>query len=1086
MGTRRIFSKPSPPEGRQSLLEWVNERASTIPQSVLFITPPDVDDETVVKQWEPYGSRTQLRLCSFRDIVDELYEADTYNGKTTFTKSSERRWIVEEALKRVNDDSHPLYTAEPEVGVITQAEELLTLLEFAGLVSAEDVEQRLRDVGVADLATSLATFVEHVHAVRDDHFSEDHTFRSERFIHALEAGVELLSETYPTVDVVAIGSFQTLSPLERDLIELLATAFDTGIVLTRTTTPTQPPSGTDEAISRIHSWYDELGFTRLEEADETTTTYSDDVSQRIVASLYHHQSTDELPTDRLTESLTINTHTTIQQEIRATASDVRRLINDGVDPSTIAIAVFDEETYGKPIADALAQADIPVVYSESQSFFATTTGKLIEAALNLGEEPTRKEPLVRLLSNPFVHPEATERKQTIIRQAKTIESGRVSELTEEVDPQESTLIEETVAASQEFVNATNVESARQELFATLGVPVENGDTQLHRSIPLTNHIKDRESKALSDVVKVCVSLTSLGNTESIDSETIRRAFEQITINVGVGRQSNSVRVCSPTEAVANQSKHVFVPGLTTEHTPSPPRRLAFARRLNEAHPDFAAADPIANTRYVFGQLLASESTLRLTAPERNANGDPYVPADVLVELCRVTGLKPKSRTAARIAPATRTDVHRSLAAALTTDSLTPEEVTDNAGSYDIAVPATNAITRMQSGVEVAAARAADAVGSYDGHIDSAVVTQLLGEDRPFSPSRLETYADCGFKFYLKYLLKIESEDEIPLELNALDAGTFVHDVLERFYRTWIERGHDGVTESTLGDAEQLLYDVAVDRLAELDTPATVFHDTWVADLFNGLSVSNNEFGDAEAPPGLFKRFLHAEIELAPRTAKPSYFEAHVGLHPDQPGPEVISTDPVRVPGTDARIHGKIDRLDITSDNGIVGIDYKTGSTPSEAETIDGHAFQLPAYLLMAADALDGIPIGGSYYQLPLDDTVSPHAGTIGGDSDAAHAYWGTDNPEPLRRYQSLEFDTREEFQTFLHETIPDRIERIADGVNAGSFHPTVLDPGTAGCEYCPYRDACDVRHHRRHEIHAGLVADETPSYAPGIDTEANQ
>jgi ATP-dependent helicase/nuclease subunit B len=225
------------------------------------------------------------------------------------------------------------------------------------------------------------------------------------------------------------------------------------------------------------------------------------------------------------------------------------------------------------------------------------------------------------------------------------------------------------------------------------------------------------------------------------------------------------------------------------------------------------------------------------------------------------------------------------------------------------------------------------------------------------------------------------------------------------------------------------------------------------------------------------------VELEPRDVTPTYFEAHVGLTPDDPGPEIISADPVRVPGTDVQVRGKIDRLDMTADGGIVGMDYKTGSTPSESDTIDGHAFQLPAYLLMAETALDAEPIGASYYQVNPTASVSPHGGTVGGEADAAHARWGTGDPAPLRRHRSLTFDTREEFNAFLHDTVADRISRVAAAVEGGSFHPSVLGADTAGCEYCPYRDACDVRHHRRHAIHGTLTDADTPQYAPGVDTE---
>ena len=1085
MPLHRMFSKPTPSSGRSAALQWAGDRSSGSPQSVLYLQPPAVDDEVVADQWGLYGSPIELRCERFRTLVDDLYEVDTYEGPTTHVSVAERQWIVEEALNRIDNTDHPLYSeGAPSVGLIEQTEELLTLLEFAGAITSTEVEQRLIREGIPEHGQSLARFVELIHEVRADGFEDTKTFRSERFRHVLEGGEPLLESELSTTDVVVVGSFQTLSPQERDVVGLLADTFDTGVVLTRVT-DSDEVTGADGAIRRLTRWYEDLGFT----GGESITAESS--SREIAAaSLYQHDDGASRPVS-IGSGVSLETYATVQDEIRGIARSVRSLIGSGVDPSTIAVAPFDDGTYNDRLGDALHDADVPVSIRSSRSFFTTATGKLFEAAIDLGIEPNRQAPLVRLLSNPLVAPERRETIRAVLRNADLLESTRVSTLTIHVDADAEALIRDVVTACEHFVNALDVDAERQALFDALGVPTTDDEIRLTEAVSFSRHIRKREQQAIENAIKVCASLTARrkateqGGGEEPDIEAVRRALEQISVETSVGRRTDSVRVCSPVEAVANPIEYVFVPGLTTEHTPSPPRRLAFARPINNAHPEFEAADPIAGTLYAFAQLVASDADVMFSAPERNPNGDPYVLADPLLELERVTGLEADS-VDERAEPATHADVHRSLATAIDTGALSPPEIASNVDTYDIAVEGTNAPDRLAAGVTVASARAKDEVGDYDGHVDPEVVDALRGAESPYSPSRLETYADCGFKYYLKYGLGIETDEQITLELNAINAGTYVHDVFEQFYREWCSHGHEGVTKDTLEDAEEALYEIAEDRLAELDARETVFHDTWVTALFNGLDVSENRYGDADAAPGLFKRFLDTEVELAPRDVTPTYFEAHVGLTPEENGPEVIADDPVRVPGTDVTIRGKIDRLDITSDGGLVGMDYKTGNTPSESDTIDGHAFQLSAYLLMAENALDGDPIGASYYQVSPTSSISPHDGTIGGEEDAAHAYWGKDDPEPLRRYRSLAFDTREEFSEFLHETVPDRIDRISTAVENGSFHPTVLDPDTAGCEYCSYRDACDVRHHRRHAIHDNLTDANTPQYAPGLDAEGTQ
>ena len=888
----------------------------------------------------------------------------------------------------------------------------------------------------------------------------------------IQEGDELVAAEFSEVSVVVVGAFQTLSPLERDLIDMFASVFDTGIVSARTTSESEPV-GVDAAISRINTWYDDLGFT------QAAKRYTDDNSRsprsRVAASLYQYEGSDQTCSKDLSDDVSIETHATVRHEIAAITRHVRALIADGIDPENICISLFDTDTYATPIAQQLRAADVPVYYDVSREFFSTTTGDLIEAVLTLGTEPDRQEPLIRLLSNPLVQVE-TDTIDTILEYANLVESTRIPVLQSHLEQPAREVVDTLVTACQSFVGSTEFSNVRVELLADLGVPVGKRGIELTDAVTFSSRVHRREQSALYQLARICDSLNSLTVETSV--EALRRILEQATVDTTVGRQSNSVRVCSPTEAVSNPYTHVFAPGMTTEHTPSPPRRPAFARALNESHADFEAADPVRRTRYLFALLLTSTAKLWVTAPERNANSDPYVQADVLSELQHVMEVTIDSRDERTAPPATQQDVFRSLATGLETGATTSTDITANAETYDIDTAEANTVRRLTSGVTVAAARAKSAVGKYDGHILPSIVEGLRDADEPFSPSRLETYADCGFKYYLRYLLDIETEDPITLELNALAVGNYIHDVFEEFYAEWTTQRDDLVCEATLPDAQRLLYDVAARLLDELTVNDTAFHNSWLQSLFDGLDVEENQYGDPHGSAGLFRRFLTSEAELTARDAKPAYFEAHIGLTPRDGTGTVLSADPVTLPGSGVSLRGKIDRLDVTPTGGVIGLDYKTGSTSTVAYTITGHTFQLPAYLLLAEDVLDLDAIGGSYYQVDPSRSVSYHKGTIGSEEYAAHARYGKFDAEPLRRERTLEFDTHAEFDEFLHSVVPSRIEQIADAVNDGSFHPTVLDPNEAGCAHCEYRDACDVRHHRRHAIGRKLESSDSKTYTP--------
>lgn len=54
--------------------------------------------------------------------------------------------------------------------------------------------------------------------------------------------------------------------------------------------------------------------------------------------------------------------------------------------------------------------------------------------------------------------------------------------------------------------------------------------------------------------------------------------------------------------------------------------------------------------------------------------------------------------------------------------------------------------------------------------------------REFSPSAIDTYLNCGLRFYYKYGLRLSEKDEISDDIEQRDIGDIVHQILENFFK----------------------------------------------------------------------------------------------------------------------------------------------------------------------------------------------------------------------------------------------------------------------------------------------------------------
>src|SRR5437773_6503389 len=59
--------------------------------------------------------------------------------------------------------------------------------------------------------------------------------------------------------------------------------------------------------------------------------------------------------------------------------------------------------------------------------------------------------------------------------------------------------------------------------------------------------------------------------------------------------------------------------------------------------------------------------------------------------------------------------------------------------------------------------------------------QHFGPDYVHSASALSTYGNCAYRFFAGRVLRLEPRSEAALDLQAIDAGKLLHDILRRFF-----------------------------------------------------------------------------------------------------------------------------------------------------------------------------------------------------------------------------------------------------------------------------------------------------------------
>lgn len=326
-------------------------------------------------------------------------------------------------------------------------------------------------------------------------------------------------------------------------------------------------------------------------------------------------------------------------------------------------------------------------------------------------------------------------------------------------------------------------------------------------------------------------------------------------------------------------------------------------------------------------------------------------------------------------------------------------------------------TRMQRALAMRRARAGQVFTEWDGNVAARPDEAWLTLQSAVSPTSLEQYGICGFRYLCRSLLRLNVVEE-PEEREMMEPakrGTLIHKVLERFFRAQQERGRPQPQEAWTEADRTFLAVILDEELANAEMRG-----------LTGLAVYAQH--EARTIRADLAWFLDADTAFRRETgAVPSEFEVRI--------PEV------EIAGV--RLRGVVDRIDRTPDGRRAWvIDYKTGGIndfdkiKKDDPLAGGTKLQLPVYLGGARDAVEAqslywfSTLKGGFERIPYEPTAG--------------------NQERFKR----------------------TLEAIVAGIRAGAFPASAGEEdeyygGFKTCKYCDFTRICSRRRDDEFEAKQG-------------------
>ncbi len=224
--------------------------------------------------------------------------------------------------------------------------------------------------------------------------------------------------------------------------------------------------------------------------------------------------------------------------------------------------------------------------------------------------------------------------------------------------------------------------------------------------------------------------------------------------------------------------------------------------------------------------------------------------------------------------------------------------------------------------------------NYDNkaQLDKKVIGKIFSTTMQSSATRLTTFAQCPYKYFARYVLRLKERQEF--KLRPLDIGSFYHNVLDVFTKQLLAEGKNF---SGISDEELL-------KIFEKTMSKAILEEPFISNF--ACRTGHNAFIIQSAQENLQSCVIAIAQMIRAGRFKPCASEIGFGKSDEGLGLYEIQLDD----GRQLILRGKIDRLDIAESDGqkiALIFDYKKRNANSFnwAGFYYGLDLQLPVYML---------------------------------------------------------------------------------------------------------------------------------------------
>jgi ATP-dependent helicase/nuclease subunit B len=362
----------------------------------------------------------------------------------------------------------------------------------------------------------------------------------------------------------------------------------------------------------------------------------------------------------------------------------------------------------------------------------------------------------------------------------------------------------------------------------------------------------------------------------------------------------------------------------------------------------------------------------------------------------------------------------------------------------------------------------------------------------YSATRLNSYAECPFRYFLQYGLKARERDQ--WELNAADTGSYAHEVIRRF----CERI----------DSDENLSWAEIDEITCTEIVDEIVNETI-------SQLDSDDLKEKERTKSIFMR-MGKTVKEAAKAVRESIVSGDFLPLAYEKDINISFSENVGIKGT-------IDRLDVCRHDGINEyriIDYKTGSKDFKVADIYNRCDMQPVIYALVLRMLDTeAKISGMYYSKVRNDFANIKSNSkqstaftqlkknteltgatfvdtdsegniIAQSADRVETEFARINSPMIFKKGVVEIGgnirTRQCGERLM-ETVRDNVLNMDKEIRGGNIEIAPLNNGSSfnegisSCKYCPYSPACkfdeDIRIQREinehdSEIWAMLEEDE--------------